>query len=123
MAMNQKIPKNFDGYMRRFPAAVRSLLKKMRLTVKKAAPQAEEKISYGMPVFVSGKSRVYFGAFQNHIGFFPGTTPIAAFRKDLSKYKCSKGTVRFPLDQPLPLGTITRMVKFQMKKVLIQTKK
>ena len=116
MAMNPKTPKTFNEYLDQFSKEVRPLLKKMRLTVKKAAPQAKESISYRLPTFTTGRNRVYFGAFKSHIGFFPGAAPIKAFAKELSKYKWAKGSVQFPFDRPLPLGLVGRMVKFRMKK-------
>lgn len=95
----------------------------MRLTIKKAAPQAKEKISYGIPAFTLNGMLVWFAAFKNHIGFYPRTSAIVAFKKELSAYKRAKGSVQFPFDQPLPLPLISRMVKFRVKENLAKLKK
>ena len=87
----------------------------MRSTVQKAAPHATEKISYGMPTFYYNGNLVHFAAFKNHIGFFPTPSAIEAFEKELKSYKTSKGTVQFPLADPLPLQLIERIVKFRVK--------
>ncbi len=86
----------------------------MRNTVKKAAPKAEEKISYQMPAFFQKGILVYFAAQKNHIGFYPTSSGIEAFKKELSEYGFSKGSVRFPLDKPLPLNLISQIVKFKV---------
>lgn len=83
--------------------------------VRKAAPEAEEAISYGIPTFKLHGNLVHFAAFKNHIGFFPAPSGIAAFKKELAAYKGAKGSVQFPLDQPLPLALITKIVKFRVK--------
>ena len=123
MAMTKKTPKNFDDYARRFPKEAQQLLKKMRLTIKKAAPQAKETISYGIPAFTLNGMLVWFAAFQSHIGFYPRTSAIAAFKKELSAYKGAKGSVQFPFDEPLPLALVSRIVKFRVKQNLGQRKK
>jgi uncharacterized protein YdhG (YjbR/CyaY superfamily) len=123
MATSRKAPKNFDDYLDRFPKDVQQLLRKMRLTVKKAAPQAKEKISYGIPAFTLNGMLVWFAAFKNHIGFYPRTSAIASFKKELSRYKGAKGSVQFPFDQPLPFPLISRIVKFRLKENLSKAKK
>ncbi|HEV2197507.1 MAG TPA: DUF1801 domain-containing protein [Candidatus Acidoferrum sp.] len=123
MAASRKTPKSFDDYLDRFPKDVQQRLQKMRLTVKKAAPQAKEKISYGIPSFTLNGMLVWFAAFKNHIGFYPRTSAIAAFKKELSAYKGAKGSVQFPFDKPLPLTLISRMVKFRVKENLGKAKK
>lgn len=123
MTTSRQRPKDFDDYLHRFPKEVRQRLQKMRLTVKKAAPQAKEKISYGIPSFTVNGMLVWFAAFKNHIGFYPRTSAIAAFKKELSTYKSAKGSVRFPFDKPLPLDLIGRMVKFRVKENLSKGKK
>ena len=122
MPTSRKTPKNFEDYLERFPKHVQQRLQKIRLTVKKAAPQAEEKISYGIPAFTLNGMLVWFAAFKNHIGFYPRTSAIAAFKKELSTYKGAKGSVQFPFDKPLPLPLISRMVKFRVKENLSKTK-
>ena len=118
MAMTKKTPKNIDDYVGHFPKEVQQLLQKMRLTIKKAAPQAKETISYGIPAFTLNGMLVWFAAFQNHIGFYPRTSAIAAFKKELSAYKGAKGSVQFPFDEPLPLALVSRIVKFRVKQNL-----
>ncbi len=106
--------KTIPAYIARFPALIQARLKKLYAAVKKAAPGAEEGISYGMPAFKKGKGRVYFAAFKAHIGFFPGGYISDVFKKELKTYKTGKGSVQFPYDQPLPLGLVARMVKRRM---------
>ena len=93
MAINKKIPKNIDEYVGRFPEEVQQLLKKMRLTIKRAAPKAKETISYGIPTFTLDGNLVWFAAHKSHIGFYPRASAIAAFKKELSAYKVAKGSV------------------------------
>jgi uncharacterized protein YdhG (YjbR/CyaY superfamily) len=116
--MNSKTPRDIDDYVNRYPKGVQRLLKQMRLTIKKAAPEATEKISYGIPTFALYGNLVHFAAFKNHIGLYPTPSAITAFSKELSSYKYSKGAVQFPLDEPLPLTLISRMVKFRVKEKL-----
>jgi len=118
MAMNREPPKNIDDYVDRFPKEVQRLLTQMRLTIKQAAPQAKEKISYGIPTLALDGNLVHFAAFKHHIGFYPTPSAITAFGKELSSYKCSKGAVQFPLDEPLPLALVSRMVKFRVTEQL-----
>lgn len=86
----------------------------MRATIRKAAPKAEEAIKYAMPTFVLHGNLVHFAAFKNHIGFYPAPTGMEAFKKDLALYKTGRGSVQFPLDKPLPLALITRIVKLRV---------
>ena len=123
MAMNRETSRNIDAYVERCPKDVQRLLTQMRLTIKKAAPKAEEKISYGIPTFALHGNLVHFAAFKNHIGFYPTPSAMTAFSKELSSYKCSKGAVQFPLDEPLPLALVSRMVKFRVKENLSKRKK
>jgi uncharacterized protein YdhG (YjbR/CyaY superfamily) len=99
-----------------FPIQTQKLLQKLRLTIHKIAPKAEEVISYGMPAFkINGSVLVYFAGYKAHIGFYPTGTGIAAFKKEIAAYKNSKGAVQFPLDKPLPLELIKKMVKFKLQ--------
>ena len=123
MAMTKKTPKNFDASVDRFPKQVQPLLKKMRLTIRKAAPNAQETISYGIPAFNLNGLLVWFAAHKTHIGFYPRASAIAAFKKDLSAYKGAKGSVQFPFDEPLPLALVSRIVKFRVKQNLSKSKK
>lgn len=116
-------PKNFDDYLDRYPKEVQRRLRQVRLTVKKAAPQAKEEISYGIPAFTLNGMLVWFAAFKSHIGFYPRTSAIAAFKKQLSAYKGAKGSVQFPFDKPLPLTLISRIVKFRVRENLGKSKK
>jgi uncharacterized protein YdhG (YjbR/CyaY superfamily) len=104
-----------DDYMARHPPAIRALLEAMRRTVRKAAPKAEEAISYRIPTFRLHGNLVHFAAFSAHIGFYPTSSGIAAFRKELSGYGTSRGAVRFPLDEPLPLALVARIVRFRVR--------
>lgn len=109
-----------DTYIASYPATTQRLLEQMRATIRKAAPQAEEVISYGMPAYALGTKLVYFGGHQQHIGFYPTASGIREFEQALSRYKFSKGAVQFPLDQPLPLALVTRIVKMRLKEVTAQ---
>jgi len=120
MKKSQAAPTTIDEYIAGFPPDVRRKLKAVRSTIRKAAPAAEEAIAYQMPTFRQHGNLVHFAAFKNHIGFYPAPRAIEEFKKELAAYEGSKGTVRFPLDQPIPLGLIGRMVKFRVKKNLEQ---
>lgn len=115
--MNTTRPDNIDEYIAQFPEEVQKLLEQLRQVIRSAAPEAEECISYQMPAFKKGGILVYFAAFKNHIGFFPTASGIHAFRNKISKYKYSKGTVQFPLNEPLPIDLISRIVKFRLEEV------
>lgn len=112
--MRGPIAENIDDYIAMFPKDVQQKLKDLRATIKKAAPKAEEKISYAVPTFTQHGNLVHFAAFKNHIGFYPAPRAIEEFKKELSKYEGSKGTVQFPIDKPLPLPLIAKIVKFRV---------
>jgi uncharacterized protein YdhG (YjbR/CyaY superfamily) len=114
--------KNVDEYIALQPTEVREKLEKLRQAIKKAAPKAEEVISYMMPAYKFHGVLVYFGAHKTHIGFYPTGRGISAFQKELSAYEGSKGTVRFPIDKSLPLGLISEIVKFRVKENLEKKK-
>jgi uncharacterized protein YdhG (YjbR/CyaY superfamily) len=119
MMVRQNIKfKNIDEYILIFPKDVQKILRQIRETIKKAAPNAEEVISYGMPAFKQSKVLVYFAAYKNHIGFYPTANPIKAFSKELDGYKTSKGTIQFPLDKKIPLTLISKITKFRVKEDL-----
>jgi uncharacterized protein YdhG (YjbR/CyaY superfamily) len=107
-----------DEYISTFPKDVQETLEKLRQTIKKAAPEAEEAISYQIPTFKFHGNLVYFAAFKNHIGFYPTSTGIEVFKKELSSFETAKGTVRFPIDRPLPLSLISKIVKYRVKENL-----
>jgi uncharacterized protein YdhG (YjbR/CyaY superfamily) len=119
--------KTIDEYIVQFPIEVQEILKTIRKVIKEAAPDAEEKISYQMPSFVLHGNLVYFAAFKNHIGFFPTSSGINAFKQELSEYKGGKGSVQFPLDKPIPYELISKIVTFRaaenVKKVESKMKK
>jgi len=107
---------NTDSYIAGFPENARTLLEQVRATIKKAAPESEETISYGMPAFkLNGKPLVYFAGYKSHIGFYATPTGHAAFEKELSGYKQGKGSVQFPMDDTMPLDLITRIVNFRVR--------
>ena len=116
-----------DQYIATFPASTKKILKEMRMTIKEAAPDAEEVISYNMPAFKQQGILVYYAGYGKHIGFYPVSSAITAFKKDLSDFELSKGTVRFPLDRPIPFDLVTKIVKFRvaenLKKSALKTKK
>ena len=118
MRTNPTSPKNVDEYISAFPNDVQEILQKIRTTIKKAAPNAEETINYQMPTFTLKGNLVHFAAFKNHIGFYPTPTGIEEFKDELSVYEGAKGSVRFPLDRPIPFALIGRIVQFRVKENL-----
>lgn len=115
-------PENFEVYITAFPKETQKLLKQLRTTIRKAAPEAEELISYAMPAYKLNGPLVYFAGYKNHIGFYPSTSGISAFKKELSVYKGAKGSVQFPLDKPLPLELVTKIVEFKVAENLQKVK-
>ncbi|NTU74030.1 hypothetical protein HGB07_07795 [Candidatus Roizmanbacteria bacterium] len=118
--MKEDAPKSIDEYIAGFPQDIRETLETIRATIRAAAPDAEEKISYQMPTFTLKGNLVHFAAYKNHIGFYPTPSGIEQFRQDLSVYDCAKGTVRFPLNKPVPLVLISRIVKFRVEENLVK---
>jgi uncharacterized protein YdhG (YjbR/CyaY superfamily) len=114
----KKVFKTIDEYIAISPENVQIILQELRQAVREAAPEAEEVISYQMPAFKQNGILVWFAAFKNHIGFFPKTTAIQTFKEKLAKYKISKGTVRFPLDEPIPFELVKEIVRFRVKENL-----
>src|SRR6476661_931627 len=110
------IPDTIDDYIATFPPKIRAILKKIRATVKKAAPKATEKISYRMPAFFQDGVLIYFAAFNHHIGLFPPVRGDEKLMKDVARYQGPKGNLQLPLDEPIPYGLISRIVKARMKK-------
>ena len=108
-------PANIDEYIAGFPKDVQKALQQVRETIQKAAPNADETISYAMPAFKQNGNLVYFAAWKEHIGFYATPTGNSAFKKDLVGYKTSKGAIQFPLDKPMPVQLITKLVKFRVK--------
>lgn len=105
-----------DDYIKEFPENVQEILNRIRVTIKQHAPDAIESISYKMPAYkTNGRPLVYFAAFKNHIGFYATPTGHSEFSKELSKYKQGRGSVQFPLDEPIPYDLIARIVQFRVK--------
>lgn len=116
-------PRDIDSYIAGFPPEIQKILKKIRTTIEKAAPAAEEAIKYGMPTFTLTGNLVHFAAFKNHIGLFPPVKGDADFKKAASAYEGPKGNLRFPLDEPIPYALIGKMVKLRVKEILTRSAK
>lgn len=119
----KNIAPDIDAYIADFPEDIQARLQEVRATIRKAAPAATEAIKYAIPTFVLNGNLVHFAAFQHHIGFYPTPSGIEEFDKELSVYKQGKGSVQFPLDQPMPLGLITRIVEYRVKQNTEKKKK
>lgn len=111
---SQKI-ETIDEYIRIFPPEIQNILQKIRETIREIVPEAEEAIHYGIPTFRLHGNLVHFAAYRNHIGFYPGPSAIDAFRRELSTYKLSKGTIQFPIDEPLPFDLVKKIVQYRVK--------
>jgi len=107
--------KDVDEYIATAPKQVRPILRQVRRTIRKAAPEAKETISYRIPAYMLDGRLIYFAAFEKHISVYPAPRGAAEFKQELAAYKGGKGTVQFPLDSPIPFGLITRIVNFRMK--------
>lgn len=118
-----KKPATIDEYIGGFSGEVQEILEEIRMTIQKAAPEAKEKISYSMPAFDQNGIVVYFAAFQKHIGLYALPSGHETFREELSKYKSGKGSVQFPLNEPMPLDLISRIVRFRVKENIEKSKK
>ena len=118
MATAQAKPASIDEYIASFPPKIQAILETIRMTVKDAAPGAQETISYNMPAFTMGGVLVYFAAFKKHIGLFPPVKRDAKLEKELAPYLGEKGSLRFPLDRPIPYALIERIVKLRVKQML-----
>ncbi|MDN7246079.1 iron chaperone [Planococcus shenhongbingii] len=122
MKSENEAVKTIDEYIAQFPTDIQETLENLRKLIKEEAPQADEKISYQMPTFYLHGNLVHFAAFKNHIGFYPTPTGITAFENELSKYKSAKGSVQFPLHEPLPLDLIRQIVRYRVKENLKKPK-
>jgi uncharacterized protein YdhG (YjbR/CyaY superfamily) len=118
METNKAKTNTIDEFIALYPIDVQEILKKVRATIKKAAPAAVETITYGIPTFVLKGNLVHFSAYKNHIGFYPTSSGIARFKDELTVYKTSRGTVQFPLDKPIPYDLISKIVTFRVKENL-----
>lgn len=105
---------SIDEYIATFPEEIQTILQEIRETIRAAAPDAQEKISYQMPTFALHGNLVHFAAFKNHIGFYPTPSGVEAFQEELARYKGAKGSIQFPLNEPMPLDLITRIVKMRV---------
>ena len=114
----KKLPQDIDEYISSFPEEVQRKLEKLRTSIRESAPDAVEKISYQMPTFALEGNLVHFAAYKGHIGFYPTPSGIKQFKKELSAYKGAKGSVQFPLDQPIPYGLIKEIVAYRVKENL-----
>ncbi|HEX5167834.1 MAG TPA: DUF1801 domain-containing protein [Cyclobacteriaceae bacterium] len=123
--MTTSKPKDIDEYIARFPLDTQEILEQIRVTIKKVVPEAEETISYGIPTFnLNGTYLIYFAAYKNHIGFYPVPGTLEKIDKDFASFKTSgKGTIQFPLNKPMPLNLITKLVNFRVKENLEKAKK
>jgi uncharacterized protein YdhG (YjbR/CyaY superfamily) len=113
---------SIDEYIESFPQETQKILLEIRATIKAAAPQAEEKISYQMPTFFLNGNLVHFAAFKNHIGLYPTPSGTEAFKEEIAKYKSAKGSIQLPIDEPIPLKLISRIVKFRVTENLQKVK-
>src|SRR4051794_852979 len=118
MKNDSKVPETMDEYIMGFPVDIQEKLEALRATIRKAAPEAKEIISYAMPTFYLKGNLVHFAVFKNHIGFYPAPSGIETFKEELSPYKTSKGAAQFPIDKPLPLSLVSKMVKYRVKQNL-----
>jgi uncharacterized protein YdhG (YjbR/CyaY superfamily) len=114
MKRSDEMATTIDDYIAGYPPEIRKRLSAMRATIRKHAPKAEERISYRIPTFYCGGNLVHFAAFDRHVGFYPGASGIAAFKKALASYKSAKGSVQFPHSEPLPLDLVGEIVRFRV---------
>jgi uncharacterized protein YdhG (YjbR/CyaY superfamily) len=118
MKNHRSPPRSIDAYIASFSPEVQSILEKIRLTIREAAPEAEEKISYQMPTFALMGNLIHFAAFKKHIGLYPPVKGDEKLQAEISPYQGEKGNLRFPLDEPIPYSLISRVVKFREKEQL-----
>lgn len=114
---------SIDAYIADYPENLQELLQIMRETIHKAAPEATEAIKYGIPTFILNGNLVHFGSYKNHIGFYPAPRGIEAFKEETAQYEGGKGTLKFPIDKPLPLDLVSRIVKFRVQDNLERKRK
>ena len=121
MKADHMAPKNIDDYVASFSPEIQSILEKIRLTIRKAAPDAEEKISYRIPTFTLDGNLVHFAAFKKHIGFYPPVRGDEKLKKEITAYAGEKGNLRFPLDNRIPYALISKIVKVRVRENLAKT--
>ena len=118
MATQKKKFETIDEYIETFPEDVQGILQELRQTIRAAAPQAKEAISYQMPTFKLNGNLVHFAAYKKHIGFYPAPSGIEAFKEELAPYKTSKGAIQFPIEQPIPYDLVSKIVQFRVSEQL-----
>lgn len=123
MKSNESSPDVIDEYIANFPPDVQKVLQKVRKIIRKVAPDAQEKINYGIPTFTLNGNLVHYAGFKNHIGFYPTPSGIEKFKSELSKYEGAKGSVKFPLDQPIPYELIQKITEFRVQEQKAKAKK
>lgn len=116
MTKEMKKYETVDEYIQNYPEDIQKVLQKVRQTIQKEAPEAVEAISYGIPTFKLNGNLVHFGGYEHHIGFYPGSEAIEVFAKELTKYDSSKGTIRFPMSEPIPFDLIAKITAYRVKK-------
>jgi uncharacterized protein YdhG (YjbR/CyaY superfamily) len=117
MKVMRKNYQSIDEYIASFPPSIQRTLRRVRLTIRKVAPDAQEAMTYGIPTFVYHENLVHFGGFQKHLGFYPTPDGISEFADELASYQSAKGSVQFPYDRPIPLDLITKIVRFRVKQI------
>ena len=122
MTASKVVFNSIDEYIASFPEDIQKILEEIRATIKAAAPDAEEKISYQMPTFYLNGNLIHFAAFKNHIGIYPTPSGTQAFKDEISMYQGAKGSIRLPIDEPMPLGLIGRIVEFRVAENLTKAK-
>ncbi len=123
MKPNESDSSVIDDYIANYPPDVQQILQKIRAIIREAAPEAQEKINYGIPTFTLNGNLVHYAGFKNHVGFYPTPSGVEKFKKQLSKYEGAKGSVKFPLDQPIPYELIRKIAEFRVKEQRAKTKK
>ena len=123
MAAARRPFKTMDEYISTFPENIQRILNELRQTIKEAAPEAQETINYQIPTFTLNGNLVHFAAFEHHIGFYPTPSGMEAFEKELAPYKRAKGSVQFPINEPLPLPLIRRIVEYRVRENLEKKQK
>ena len=119
MKAREKRFETIDEYIAAFPRNVQDILEELRRVIRESAPESEETISYGIPTFdFNGRHLVHFAAYRNHVGFYPTSSGIAHFKKELSRYELSRGTVRFPINEPIPFDLVKKIVKYRVEENL-----
>jgi uncharacterized protein YdhG (YjbR/CyaY superfamily) len=118
VASYKRVFKTIDEYIATFPKSVQGILEEMREAIRESAPKAQEVISYQIPAFKLNGNLVYFAAFKNHIGFYPTSSGVEKFKEELSNYEVSKGTIRFPIDKPVPFDLVKKIVRYRVKENL-----